>query len=107
MSITKDSSAEAAALAAARPHDELLDCLLILARSHGEALTAEAALAGLPIEGGRLTPSLFERAAHRGGLSSRIVHLPISLLRAELLPAVLLLDGEHACLLLDLSLIHI
>jgi ATP-binding cassette subfamily C protein LapB len=103
MSITKDSSAEAAALAAARPHDELLDCLLILARSHGEALTAEAALAGLPIEGGRLTPSLFERAAHRGGLSSRIVQQPISLLRAELLPAVLLLDGEHACLLLDRS----
>ncbi|MEY4645155.1 MAG: hypothetical protein RLZZ596_1986 [Pseudomonadota bacterium] len=103
MSITKDSSPEAAALAAARPHDELLDCLLILARSHGEALTAEAALAGLPIEGGRLTPSLFERAAHRGGLSSRIVHLPISLLRAELLPAVLLLEGEHACLLLDRS----
>jgi len=103
MSITKDSSAEAAALAAARPHDELLDCLLILARSHGEALTAEAALAGLPIEGGRLTPSLFERAAHRGGLSSRIVQQPISLLRAELLPAVLLLEGEHACLLLDRS----
>ena len=29
--------------------------------------------AGLPLEGGRLTPSLFERAAARAGLSSRVV----------------------------------
>ncbi len=101
MSITKASPPEASALAAGRPHDELLDCLLILARSHGETLTAEAALAGLPIEGGRLTPSLFERAAHRGGLSSRVVHLPIGKLRSELLPAVLLLQDDHACLLLE------
>ena len=80
--------------------DELLGCLLVLARLHGRAISADGALSGLPLEQGRLTPSLFERAAHRAGLSSRIVRLPVARLKTELLPAVLLLEGEAACLLL-------
>ncbi len=80
--------------------DELLGCLLVLARLHGRAISADGALSGLPLEQGRLTPSLFERAAHRAGLSSRIVRLPVASLKTELLPAVLLLEGESACLLL-------
>ncbi len=83
--------------------DELLGCLLVLARLHGRALSADGALSGLPLEQGRLTPSLFERAAHRAGLSSRIVRSPVARLKTELLPAVLLLDGESACLLLGRS----
>ena len=58
--------------------DELLGCLLVLARLHGRAISADGALAGLPLEQGRLTPTLFERAAHRAGLSSRIVRLPVA-----------------------------
>jgi ATP-binding cassette, subfamily C, bacterial LapB len=58
---------------AAAEQDELLTCLLLLARGHGETLTRDGALAGLPTEQGRLTPSLFERAAKRAGLSSRVV----------------------------------
>lgn len=86
------------------PHeDELLACLLLLARSHGESLTSDGALAGLPLEDGRLTPSLFARAAHRAGLSSKVVHQPINELRAELFPAILLLKGKRACLLLGRS----
>ncbi len=103
MSFSQSSSSEVTTVVAGSQHDELLNCLLILARSHGETLTRDAALAGLPIEGGRLSPSLFERAAKRAGLSSRIVYSPIKQLRAELLPAVLLLQDEHACLLLDRS----
>ena len=57
--------------------DALLACLLLLARTHGEALTADGAVAGLPLEDGRLTPSLFERAAARAGLSSRVVLRPL------------------------------
>lgn len=88
---------------AAADRDELLACLIILARCHGENITQEGALAGLPLEGGRLTPSLFERAAHRAGLSSKVVRQPIEDLKQALLPAVLLLDGEHACVLLGRS----
>lgn len=83
--------------------DELLSCLLILARSHGAAITRDGALAGLPTERGRLTPSLFARAAHRAGLSSKVVRQPLAGLKAELFPVVLLLQGDHACLLLGRS----
>ena len=63
--------------AAAADRDELLSCLIILARAHGETITRDGALAGLPLDAGRLTPSLFERAAHRAGLSSKVVRQPI------------------------------
>ena len=83
--------------------DELLACLLILTRSHGEAASADAVLAGLPLEQGRLTPALFERAAHRAGLASRMVRQPLHALKADLFPVVLLLQGNRACLLVDRS----
>lgn len=81
-------------------HDHLLSCLMILARTHGQPVTPDAALAGLPLEHGRLTPALFARAAHRAGLSSKVVQHPIQDLQAELLPAVLLLHDQRACVLL-------
>jgi ATP-binding cassette, subfamily C, bacterial LapB len=80
--------------------DELLSCLLILARSHGETITREGAMAGLPAENGRLTPALFERAAHRAGLSSKVLAIPLDGIKTELLPAILLLEGNRACVLL-------
>ncbi len=92
--------------AAGRPgldDDELLACLLLLARSHGEAASADALLAGLPLEQGRLTPALFERAAQRAGLASRVVRQPLAMLKAELFPVVLLLQGNRACLLVGRS----
>lgn len=101
MSYPPQSTSAAHATAAER--DELLQCLLILARSHGETLTADGAVAGLPLEGGRLTPSLFARAAARAGLSSRIVTRSLQQLQPALLPAVLLLQEERACVLLGWS----
>ncbi|MEK9775954.1 MAG: type I secretion system permease/ATPase [Quisquiliibacterium sp.] len=86
-----------------QPLDELLACLILLARAHGATLTRDAALAGLPAEQGRLSPSLFERAARRAGLSSRTVRQPISMLKTELFPVVLLLADDRACLLLERS----
>ncbi len=83
--------------------DELLECLLVLARSHGEAITRDGALSGLPLDNGRLTPSLFARAAHRAGLSSRVVKQPLLALKADLFPVILLLQGEQACVLVGRS----
>lgn len=93
----------ASATDAARDRDELLACLLIVARSHGEAITRDGALAGLPLEDGHLTPDLFERAAHRAGLSSKVVKLSLQDLRAELFPVILLLAQDQACVLIDRS----
>ncbi|AHE97032.1 type I secretion system permease/ATPase [Thioalkalivibrio paradoxus] len=82
-----------------RAQDSLLGSLVLIARTHGIQLTREAAMAGLPAADGRLTPALFERAARRAGLSSRVVQRDPRQLRDELLPAVLLLEGDEACVL--------
>jgi ATP-binding cassette, subfamily C, bacterial LapB len=83
----------------ARP-DVLLECLVALTRLHDQPATQDALRAGLPLEAGRLTPSLFARAASRAGMSSRIARRPLERIPAALLPAVLLLAGDDACVLL-------
>ncbi|ABD71470.1 ABC transporter related [Rhodoferax ferrireducens T118] len=83
--------------------DELLDCLLIVARAHGEVPTRDALMAGLPAEHSRLTPGLFSRAARRAHLSSQLVSCPLTGLKAVLLPAIALLQGERACVVLGFN----
>ncbi len=84
----------------ARSDDPLLHCLLALCRFHGTASTAEAVAGGLPLEEGKLTPSLFERAASRVGLASRVVYKPANQIEPALLPAILLHEDQRACLLM-------
>jgi ATP-binding cassette subfamily C protein LapB len=84
-------------------HDPLLDCLVELTRLHGRPSTRAALSAGLPLEEGRLAPSQFARAAARAGLSARIVRRALDDIDAALLPAILLLKGDQACVLLGWS----
>jgi ATP-binding cassette subfamily C protein LapB len=81
-------------------HDPLLACLVELTRLHGRPSTRAALSAGLPLEKGCLTPSLFARAATRAGLSSKIVRRPLDAIDNALLPVILLLKGDQACVLL-------
>jgi ATP-binding cassette subfamily C protein LapB len=81
-------------------HDPLLDCLVELSRIHGRPSTRAALIAGLPLEKGSLTPSLFGRAASRAGLSAKLVRRSLDRIDELLLPAVLMLNGEEACILL-------
>ena len=81
-------------------HDPLLDCLVELTRIHGRPSTRAALVAGLPLEKGSLTPSLFGRAASRAGLSAKLVKRKLERIDEVLLPAVLLLNGEEACVLM-------
>jgi ATP-binding cassette subfamily C protein LapB len=81
-------------------HDPLLDCLVELTRIHGRPSTRAALSAGLPVAKAGLTPSLFPRAAARAGLSSKVLRRSLDKLAAELLPAILLLEGNEACVLL-------
>lgn len=81
-------------------HDPLLDCLVELARVHGRPATRAALIAGLPLEHGVLTPSLFPRAAARAGLSAKLARRPLERIDPVLLPAVLMLNDEQACVLL-------
>lgn len=81
-------------------HDPLLDCLVELTRIHGRPSTRAALVAGLPLEKGALSPSLFGRAAGRAGLSAKVIRRPLDRIDDLLLPAVLLLANEEACVLL-------
>ena len=83
--------------------DTLLQSLLALCRYHGNASTGEALVAGLPLEDGRLTPALFERAASRVGLVGRILERSARDVEPALLPAVVLLESDRACLLMGWS----
>lgn len=79
--------------------DSLLQCLLAVCRFHGAGTTAAAVCGGLPLQDGQLTPALFERAAARVGLASKIVFQNVVDIETALLPAVVMLEGERACLL--------
>ncbi|NWG38969.1 MAG: type I secretion system permease/ATPase, partial [Hydrogenophilaceae bacterium] len=84
----------------AKETDSLLECLLVVVQTHGGMLSRQAAVDGLPLVKNRLTPSLFRRAAKRAGFTSNIVKKPLEALNTALFPAILLLDGEEACVLL-------
>lgn len=81
----------------------LLECLLILARTHGILTTAETLLAGLPLQHNQLTPSTFARSAKRAGFTSKIVARDLSHLNDALFPVILLLKNNSACVLLELN----
>lgn len=82
-----------------RIHDPLLECLFLLTRLHGVPHSREALSAGLPLVDHKLTPSLFERAAKRAGIASRIMRRELPEIETALLPVVLILRKSGACLL--------
>jgi ATP-binding cassette subfamily C protein LapB len=81
-------------------HDPLLDCLVELTRIHGRPSTHAALTAGLPLPAEGLTPSLFVRAAQRAGFASKLVRRSLDKIDNALLPVILLLKGNEACILL-------
>jgi len=80
--------------------DPLLDCLVELTRIHGVPATAQALSSGLPLVDNRLTPSLMPRAAARAHMSARTVKRTLDRIEPALLPAILMLNGNRACVLL-------
>lgn len=83
----------------ALPDDPLSACLLWLASSNGIATSRDALTEGIPLVAGRLSPSVVSRAAKRLGMTARLVRQPLGRLNALLLPCIVLLDGNQACLL--------
>ncbi len=81
----------------------LLDCLVELTRIHGRPMTHSALIAGLPVDKGGLTPSTFSRAATKAGFATKIQKMPFEDLGQELLPAILLLNKNKACVLLSIN----
>ncbi|WP_192037221.1 type I secretion system permease/ATPase [Halomonas sp. YLGW01] len=81
----------------------MLACLQVVARAHDRETSPDTLIAGLPLEGGRLTPSVFPRAAKRAGLSARHTRCRLVQLNPSLFPLVLLLEPMRACVLLSLD----
>jgi ATP-binding cassette, subfamily C, bacterial LapB len=82
----------------------LLNCLILIARAQGAAITADTLLAGLPLVNEQLTPSLFARACKRAGLVSRVAKRKLAELNQALFPVILLLENQAACLLTAIDL---
>jgi len=80
--------------------DALLLSLLAIAKLHGLPASENSPISGLPLVDGKLTPQLFIRGAKRLGLAARVVEKPLDKISSLLLPVVLLLEGNKACILL-------
>ena len=78
-------------------HDELLLCLQAVARMHQHEVSSESLTAGLPLENGKLTPSVFARAAARAGMTAQITKSGLVNLNPELFPVIVLLEAGRAC----------
>lgn len=83
--------------------DHLLICLSIVAKIYHHPISLSAVTSGLPLENGKLTPTLFERAATRAYFSSKLENIALERLSALMLPAILLLNDEQACVLQKLD----
>ncbi|MBK1850091.1 type I secretion system permease/ATPase [Marinobacter sp. 1-4A] len=85
-------------------NDPLSACLLWVAAENGTTTSHDALVAGLPLVDGRLSPSVFARAAERVDMKVKLVRQPLERLNSLLLPCVVLLDGNRACLLESIDL---
>jgi ATP-binding cassette subfamily C protein LapB len=83
--------------------DYLLNCLVFLTSHYGRAKSPESLTAGLPYTDKGMSVSLFQDAAILTGLKSKIVKRAIKDIPAEVLPAVLILNDNRACILLDVK----
>src|SRR5690606_14574073 len=81
--------------------DSLLNCLVALTEYFGHPQSAQALSGGLPLENNRLTLKLFPRAAARANCSAKLLRVKLPHIQPALLPAILMLHGERACLLLE------
>lgn len=86
--------------------DQLLECLVFLSKFYAVPNSRDAMLAGLPLPQGRLTTTLFPRAAESVGLSAQVEKRSFHELSPLLLPAVIMLRDGGACVLLELDPEH-
>lgn len=85
-------------------HSPLIECLRILAGHYGRRTSPASLTAGLPISPMGITPNLFIRAAERADMNARLVDRALDALAiAPILPCILVLENNHACILWDIK----
>lgn len=81
--------------------DPLRGCLEILLVQHNMPANSENLIAGLPLEKGKLTADLLQKALKRAGFSTKAFHQKVTDLSSLLFPAVLLLKSGGALVVLE------
>ncbi|MBF0266801.1 MAG: type I secretion system permease/ATPase [Gammaproteobacteria bacterium] len=79
--------------------DSLLESLVILTKLEHNPHSASSLVSGLPLVDNKLTPDLFHRAANRAGFNSKIKKRDITDIPDMVLPVILLLKDNKACVL--------
>jgi len=97
----EDVHPDDAALQMAANSDPLLDCLGYMARHHGKPFSRAGVRAGLPSTGDRLSVELFERAARKIGLSTKLLKRAVATVPGIVAPFILLLTNGDACVVLS------
>ncbi|HIG59701.1 MAG TPA: type I secretion system permease/ATPase [Gammaproteobacteria bacterium] len=83
--------------------DELLMSLEQMTRLYQRPHSAQGLAAGLPMADGRMDTSLFVRAAERAGFKASVQQRAIVEIPQQILPCVLLLSEQRACILVGSS----
>lgn len=83
--------------------DPLLGCLVHLSKQNHKPYSPEVLCEGLPLVNHKLTPKLFIRAAKRAGFAAKVLPRTIEDISPLVLPAVLLLEGDQACVLQEID----
>lgn len=81
--------------------DPMLGCLLLLNRALQRTVPSAVLLEGLPLDGQALTLPLLCAAAARAGLSTRLADRELDDIPDTSIPAILLLDKNRPCVLLQ------
>lgn len=80
-------------------HSPLLDCLVLYSKLNRNPISKDSLIAGLPIESETITPDIFKRAASRAGLAASFKQKRLDELSNLVLPCILTLKNQQACLL--------
>lgn len=84
-------------------YDPLLHCLVLITQLKRCPVSAESLRAGLPLVNNRFTPDLFVRSAERAGLAAKLVKRQLKQISSLVLPVVILLKNNQACVLTQLD----
>ncbi|MBL4566843.1 MAG: type I secretion system permease/ATPase, partial [Porticoccus sp.] len=85
------------------PSHELIDCLLLVANLEGRLTSKASISSGLPLEDGKLSAMLLNRAANRAGLASNMLTRELNKIPVEVLPAILILENGDSVVLTDIN----
>jgi len=98
-----DSNATTRPADAADHEDLLAQCLAKFVSLTDREISAEALLAGLPVEAGHINPGLMVRALTRHGYRAKLLHRKLDQINSIYLPVILLMDSDDACILISRS----